>query len=55
MFKKQISEQEVREALKDANMRRALFDLIRERAYPDRPCTTLGDDWIKEELRRILK
>lgn len=43
--------------LRDAEMRQILYEWLyaqTEEALAGRPCPSLGDNWVEEELRRIF-
>jgi len=57
MFKKEISEHEARNKIADAAMRQGLFEML-WKFHPDaklgRPCPQLGDEYVKDELKRLM-
>lgn len=56
MFKRRITEDEARQKLDDAAMRRVLYVLLWDRTHRDGlPCPMLGDEQVQAELRRLLK
>ena len=58
LFKKQISEQEARQEIHRAEMRRALYQMMYNEAqrvmHHKMPCPILSDEEIKRRLKKLL-
>lgn len=59
MFGKKITEAEAKVEIQDAGMRRQLFEVLWQgrtdaKGEDPRPCPSLNDEEVKEELQRVL-
>lgn len=56
MSKRRITEDEARQKLEDVAMRRALYELVWEKAHPNSrlPGPRMSDEWVQAELRKLL-
>lgn len=56
MFERRVTAEEARQRLADDAMRRALYELVWEKAHPNSrlPGPRMSDEWVQAELRKLL-